>query len=276
MSNNLDNTDIRLILFGGILVVMILWELIAPKRIPTYGRLVRWYSNLGITAINTLLTRIIFSTSTVAFAWNIQQSGLGVFNQIGLPTLLETILSIILLDLIIYLQHLIFHLAPWLWRLHQMHHTDLDYDVTTALRFHPLEIIISMAIKLSAILLLGISPSAILIFIIILNGMAMFTHGNIKLPDSIDRLLRKLLVTPDMHRIHHSADKYEMNKNFGFNLSIWDKLFSTYLVASRNENQPLDIGCTVFRNQKYLHLHWLLLQPFMRSGEDSRKDGNAN
>jgi sterol desaturase/sphingolipid hydroxylase (fatty acid hydroxylase superfamily) len=265
-----DQTDIRLASFIIILLIVMLWELLACRRPLNHKRWVRWYSNLGIVIVNSVTVSLIFATSATAFAWHVNNSEWGIFSLINLPKWIEIGCSIIILDLLIYLQHLIFHRIPWLWRIHQMHHTDLDYDVTTALRFHPIEIVLSMAIKLSAIVIIGISPEAVLLFSIILNGMAMFNHGNIYLPSNLDSALRKLLVTPDMHRIHHSVRYEEMHTNFGFNLSWWDRLFSTYVKNPKDGQQEIIIGCPSFRDKKYLHLHWLIAQPFMKSCDTTK------
>ena len=188
----------------------------------------RWISNLGITFLNPLLVRLLLPVLAVSMAAKAQERGWGLLNNFDLPYWLDIVVSIIVLDLFIYLQHVMFHAVPILWRLHMVHHADLDYDVTTGLRFHPIEIILSTGIKLSVVFTFGLQPAAVIIFEVLLNGAAMFNHGNIRLPLKFDRILRYLIVTPDMHRVHHSVIIRETNSNYGFNLPWWDRLFGTY------------------------------------------------
>ena len=181
-----------------------------------------------------------------------------------MPSLISIIFSIMILDLTIYWQHVFFHKFPLLWRLHRMHHSDLDFDVSTGARFHPIEIILSMLIKITVIILLGAPPLAVLIFEILLNAMAMFNHGNIFLPPKLDALLKIFVVTPDMHRIHHSIRIDETNSNFGFNIALWDRIFGTYISYSKDGQEGIIIGINQLRSPKYLKLHWLLIQPFLK------------
>ena len=188
----------------------------------------------------------------------------GLLNYFNISYPIAILISVVVLDLAIYLQHVMFHYVPLLWRLHRMHHTDLDFDVTTGTRFHPIEILLSMIIKLAVIVLLGAPALAVLIFEILLNATAMFNHGNIFIPSKIDRILRLLVVTPDMHRIHHSIRMEETNSNFGFNLPWWDRLLGTYTVNPKDEQTTMIIGLDLFRDKKYLNLHWLIFQPFLK------------
>lgn len=245
------------------MAVVCVWESIRPKRKLTQARFIRWPSNLGIVALNTFILRVIFPTTAVGFGVIASKNEWGVFNQVDLTMSLKIILSVIILDLAIYLQHMAFHLVPVLWRLHRMHHADLDFDVTTGARFHPIEIILSMGVKFVVIGLIGIPAAAVLIFEVLLNATAMFNHGNIFLPAKVDQWLRLIVVTPDMHRIHHSIYGDETNSNFGFNLPWWDRIFQTYCDKSKEDQKTMTIGINLFREKKYLKLHWLLAQPFL-------------
>jgi len=255
--------SIRLSAFFGILILMGLWEILAPRRPLTISKTLRWLNNLGIVLLNNLLLRWLFPIASVGLALLAEQEQWGVLNQIDLPIWLSMIISIVLFDGMIYLQHVVFHALPLLWRLHRMHHADIDYDVTTGSRFHPIEMILSLLIKFAVIMVLGPPAVAVLLFEVILNGMAMFNHSNIALPIKIDRWLRYLIVTPDMHRVHHSVINHEADSNFGFNLSIWDRLFGTYQAQPIKGHQGMQIGLHQFREPKYLTLPWLLLLPFL-------------
>jgi sterol desaturase/sphingolipid hydroxylase (fatty acid hydroxylase superfamily) len=232
-----------------------LWELLAPRRALTTSKKMRWFSNLTITFLNPLLLRLVFPVLAIAVAVKAQER--------DLPYWLDMVVGIIILDLAIYLQHVMFHAIPIFWRLHMMHHADLDYDLTTGLRFHPLEIILSMGLKVSVVAILGPPVAAVLIFEIILNGMAMFNHGNVRLSLKIDRILRYFVVTPDMHRIHHSVIIRETNSNYGFNLPWWDRLLGTYCNQPARGHTEMTIGLSQFREPKKLSLPWLLILPFI-------------
>jgi sterol desaturase/sphingolipid hydroxylase (fatty acid hydroxylase superfamily) len=223
----------------------------------------RWFSNLTITFLNPLLLRLVFPVLAIAVAVKAQERGWGLLNNFDLPYWLDMVVGIIILDLAIYLQHVMFHAIPIFWRLHMMHHADLDYDLTTGLRFHPLEIILSMGLKVSVVAILGPPVAAVLIFEIILNGMAMFNHGNVRLSLKIDRILRYFVVTPDMHRIHHSVIIRETNSNYGFNLPWWDRLLGTYCNQPARGHTEMTIGLSQFREPKKLSLPWLLILPFI-------------
>jgi len=255
---------IRMSFFVGMLCIMGIWEIKKPKRALLIPKYLRWSNNLGLVVLNSFLLRLVFPTAAVGAAVLANQHGWGVFNYYSLPVLSSIILSIIFMDLIIYLQHVLTHAVPLLWRLHRVHHADLDYDVTTGSRFHPIEIMISMGIKCSIILLLGPPIVAVMLFEIILNAMAMFNHGNVGLPNTLDRVLRWFIVTPDMHRIHHSIEDDEANSNFGFNLSCWDRLFGTYKKHPRLEGQDMVIGIRQFRTPKQSSwITGLLIMPFV-------------
>lgn len=254
---------IRMSAFFGILGVMALWEILAPRRALTVSKMVRWFNNLGIVFFNTFLVWLIFPVVAVGMAVFAGNQGWGIFNYFELPFWLTVIISIVFLDFIIYLQHVMVHAVPALWRLHRVHHADLDFDVTTGGRFHPLEIMLSILIKFAAIMVLGPPVLAVVIFEVILNGTAMFNHSNVRLPLNLDRVLRWFVVTPDMHRVHHSVEDDEANSNFGFNLPWWDRLFGTYRDQPRAGHQGMTIGIHKYRELK--EVDWLpgmLLLPF--------------
>lgn len=260
MSNEIH---IRLGFFFGIFALVATWELLAPRRSLTTDKTLRWASNLGIITLNPLAVWMMFPVLPMGMALLAKDSGWGFLNQIALPYWLEVAIGVFILDFAIYLQHVMFHAVPVLWRLHMMHHADLDFDITTGLRFHPLEIIISMGIKLSAVILIGLPVLAILIFEVLLNATSMFNHGNIHLPLAIDRALRLLVVTPDMHRVHHSVVIRETNSNFGFNLPWWDRLLGTYRPQPAAGHTAMTIGLAQFRDARRLTFFWLLALPFI-------------
>jgi len=255
--------SIRLSVFTGVLLLVALWELISPRRPLTDNKGRRWFTNLSLAVIDTALVRTLFPLLPVALAQFAGTRGWGLFNMLHTPHWLKILLSFVILDFIIYLQHLLFHYTPILWRLHRMHHTDLDLDVTSGNRFHPLEIIISMLIKMAAVILLGAPSEAVLAFEVVLNACAMFNHGNIRLPAAFDRLLRLILVTPDMHRVHHSAIVRETNCNFGFNHPWWDRICGTYIPQPEKGHLEMTIGLKEFRDPRQLTLPRLLIQPFI-------------
>jgi sterol desaturase/sphingolipid hydroxylase (fatty acid hydroxylase superfamily) len=258
-----NEKTIRMGAFFGILGVMAIWEILAPRRALTVSKAIRWVNNLGIVFFNTFLVWLIFPIVAVGMAIFAGNQGWGIFNYFDLPFWLTVIISIVFLDFIIYLQHVMVHAVPALWRLHRVHHADLDFDVTTGGRFHPLEIFLSLLIKFAAILVLGPPVLAVVIFEVILNGTAMFNHSNVRLPLGIDRVLRWLVVTPDMHRVHHSVEDDEANSNFGFNLPWWDRLFGTYRDQPRAGHQAMKIGIHKYREPKQVAwLPGMLLLPF--------------
>lgn len=256
---------IRLGIFFGVLMAMAAWELAAPRRRQEIPRLLRWTNNLGIVALDTVLVRLTFPVAAVGLALLADERGWGVFNVFEVPAWAAIIASVIALDLAIYFQHVLFHAVPALWRLHRMHHADLEFDVTTGLRFHPVEILLSMGIKLAVVVALGPPAVAVLIFEVLLNATAMFNHGNVRLPGLIDRVLRWIVVTPDMHRVHHSVIPEETNSNFGFNLSWWDRLFGTYKAQPAAGHEGMTIGIEQFRDRRDLWLHRMLIQPALGS-----------
>jgi sterol desaturase/sphingolipid hydroxylase (fatty acid hydroxylase superfamily) len=237
-------------------------EVLLPFRKRLQTRLYRWPSNLGIAAFNSLLVQLAIPISAVSLGASLDGKEIGLLNLIQIHPILSLIFGIIILDLTIYSQHVFFHKVPLLWRLHRMHHTDVDFDVSLGARFHPLEILISVGIKFGVILAFGISAESVFIFEILLNATAMFNHSNISLPGWADRPLRWLLVTPDMHRIHHSVIRTETDSNYGFNLPWWDRLFRTYSCSAKNDPQTMDIGLKEFRDQKDNRIDQMLIQPF--------------
>ncbi len=253
---------IRFAAFVGVFTAMALWEAAAPRRRRTYSRSWRWPSNLAVVALNTALVRILLPTTAVGSALVAQEHGWGLLNNLALQPWVALIASVILLDLAIYLQHVLFHAVPALWRVHRMHHADLDFDVTTGARFHPIEIVLSMLIKLALVVALGAPALGVLIFEVLLNATSMFNHGNVYLPGKLDRRLRWLVVTPDMHRVHHSVVMGETNSNFGFNLPWWDRLFGTYRDQPAAGHEGMTIGIEQFREARELWLDRMLLQPF--------------
>ncbi|MEH6504396.1 MAG: sterol desaturase family protein [Cycloclasticus sp.] len=247
---------VRLGFFFTVFGLVATWEIIAPRRALNVSKAVRWANNLGLVFLNTLVLRLLFPAAAVGVAVFVSENNWGLLNHFQLSFPLAVLISIVAMDLVIYLQHLLVHAAPTLWRLHRVHHADPDYDVTTGSRFHPIEIILSMLIKFATIAILGPPIVAVVIFEIVLNAMAMFNHGNIRLPLALDRVLRLIVVTPDMHRVHHSVEDNEANSNFGFNLSIWDHLFGTYIDQPRDGHENMTIGIHKYREAK--QVSWLL------------------
>ncbi|MFN3532569.1 MAG: sterol desaturase family protein [Candidatus Brocadia sp.] len=255
---------IRLGFFFGVLAVMALWELVAPRRVLTASKLFRWINNLGIVFLNSFLLRITFSTAAIGMAVFAQKHGWGIFNYIQIPYTIVVVVSAVIMDFAIYLQHVMFHALPIFWRIHRMHHADLDFDVTTGVRFHPFEIILSMLIKFAVIAVLGTPVLAVVAFEVALNATSMFNHGNVRMLRGVDRVLRWFMVTPDMHRVHHSIEEYETNSNFGFNLPWWDRLLGTYRAQSRMGHEGMTIGLWGFRDSKHcVNLPGMLAIPFI-------------
>jgi sterol desaturase/sphingolipid hydroxylase (fatty acid hydroxylase superfamily) len=224
---------------------------------------VRWASNLGLVFIDSIVARLVFPTALVGIALLAQQQGWGLLNQLELSVLLKIIFSVLVLDLAIYLQHVMFHSAPLLWRLHMVHHSDMDIDVTTGVRFHPIEILLSMGIKTVVVVLIGAPPASVLIFEIILNGTSMFNHGNVRYPQQIDAFLRLLVVTPEMHRVHHSTIRWETNSNLGFSFPWWDRLFGTYRPPPAKGHLEMTIGLDQYKEPQKLTFLWLIALPFI-------------
>jgi len=253
---------IRLAAFAAVFAAMAIWEVVAPRRGQPIGRGVRWRGNLGIVALDAILVRLLFPTTAVGVAILAEQHGWGAFNLLPLPGWIAVIACVIILDLAIYLQHVLFHAVPALWRLHRMHHADLEFDVSTGLRFHPIEILLSMLIKFTVIAGLGAPALAVVIFEVLLNATSMFNHGNVRLAANVDSVVRWIVVTPDMHRVHHSIVARETNSNFGFNLPWWDRLFGTYRAQPAAGHDAMTIGITQFREPRELGFVRMLLQPF--------------
>jgi sterol desaturase/sphingolipid hydroxylase (fatty acid hydroxylase superfamily) len=253
---------IRIFAFAAVFAAMALWELWRPCRTLAAGRKPRWPSNLGILVVNVLAVRLVVPTAAVGAAVYAAGNGLGLINLLGLRLSVASLVGFLALDLAIYLQHVLFHKVPVLWRLHRMHHADLDVDVTTGLRFHPFEILISMLIKIAVIVAVGIPALAVLLFEVVLNATSMFNHGNVTMPHWLDRAIRFVLVTPDMHRVHHSVLRHETDSNFGFNLPWWDRLFGTYRAEPEAGHTGMTIGLPAFRDRRELRLDRLLTQPF--------------
>jgi len=255
---------IRLIIFFGVFSAIAVWEYRSPKRTLKVAKGRRWLSNIALVALNSLVLRLLFPVAAVGVASYCAREGWGLLNYFGLQSLITTVLTVIVLDLVIYLQHVLVHSVPVLWRVHRVHHADLDYDVTTGSRFHPFEIVFSMMIKMAVIYVLGPSVVAVIVFEVLLNACAMFNHGNIHLPKSIDKVLRWWLVTPDMHRVHHSVEVDETNSNFGFSLPWWDRLFGTYRSQPRKSHQDMVIGINQYRDPREVNqLFGMLRLPFV-------------
>lgn len=261
----LHQASLRIICFGFVLLVMAGLELLRPRRAVTIFKNYRWRNNLGLVFLNTILIKLIFPLTASGVALWAESIHLGLFNYLGFTAWWVILLAIIILDLVIYCQHVLFHVCPFLWCLHQVHHADLGFDVTTGVRFHPLEIIVSLLIKFAVIMLFGIPPVAVVIFEITLNAAAMFNHSNVNLAPKFDRLLRKVLVTPDMHRVHHSILPEESRHNFGFNLACWDRLFGTYQAEPKYGHLAMEIGLEDIRQPQLTQsLFSMLRLPFVR------------
>jgi sterol desaturase/sphingolipid hydroxylase (fatty acid hydroxylase superfamily) len=256
---------IRLSAFFSIITIMAIWETLKPLMTLTISKKQRWINNFGLVVLNSIILRILFPTAAVGAAIFAMQHGWGLFNNITLPLWITVIISLIIMDMVIYFQHRIFHKIPMLWRLHLVHHADLNYDLSTGLRFHPIEIVLSMLIKFAIILILGIPIVAVIIFEIILNSLAIFNHSNISFPKKLDRILRWFIVTPNMHRVHHSVEFDETNSNYGFNLSWWDRLFKTYRQQTRAAPTNITIGLSEYRKPQQVYgLIQMLRLPFYK------------
>jgi sterol desaturase/sphingolipid hydroxylase (fatty acid hydroxylase superfamily) len=255
--------QVRLGFFVGVFALVALWELAAPRRALKLPRTLRWTSNLGLVVLNTVIVRLVFPTAAVGMAALSADQGWGLLNHFAVPFGLAVPLAVVAMDFVIWLQHVMVHAVPALWRLHRVHHADLDYDLTTGARFHPLEIVLSMGIKFATIVLLGAPVLAVVVFEVLLNACATFNHGNIRLPERLDRVLRWFLVTPDMHRVHHSVEADESNSNFGFNLTWWDRLLGTYREQARAGQLGLTIGIHGHSDpHEVARLPGMLLLPF--------------
>jgi sterol desaturase/sphingolipid hydroxylase (fatty acid hydroxylase superfamily) len=267
---------VRFVVFLFALAVLQTWEQIAPRRAWILPRARRWLANIGILVVNTVLARLVAPAAAVGIALYAEQHGIGLFHALEWPYALEVLFGAIALDLAIYLQHVMFHAVPLLWRVHRVHHADLDFDVTTGTRFHPIEILLSLAIKAAAVFIIGAPVLAVLIFEIALNATSMFNHSNIRMPKPLDRVLRTFVVTPDMHRVHHSVFRDETDRNFGFNLPWWDHLFGTYRSTPRDAHEHMTIGIPGFRNpRRCATLAGILALPFIREESPAAAARNA-
>jgi sterol desaturase/sphingolipid hydroxylase (fatty acid hydroxylase superfamily) len=263
---------LRLSAFLAVLAAMAGWELIAPSRALKLPRRSRWPANLGIVVLNTVILRLLFPVAAVGVALAAEARGWGPLHHPGVPDWAAFAAGVVLLDLAIYLQHRMFHAVPALWRLHRMHHADLDLDFTTGARFHPVEIVLSMLIKFAVIAALGVPAAAVVLFEVLLNATSMFNHGNVRIAPRIEKALRWVLVTPDMHRVHHSIERDETNSNFGFNLSLWDRVFGTYRAQPRAGHDAMTIGIPDFRHTAdCAGLMGMLAMPFRNGKQPARR-----
>ena len=263
---------LRLGVFLGIFALMAAWEFFQPRRARSIPRRRRWPGNVGVSVLDALAARVAAPAGAAGFALLAEARGWGLFHQVAWPVWAELVVSLVWLDLVIYLQHRAFHHVPALWRLHRLHHADIDLDVTSGARFHPLEILVSLAVKFAAIVALGVPALAVLIFEIVLNATTMFNHSNVRVSPAVERLLRLLVVTPDLHRVHHSIVRRETDSNFGFNFPWWDRLFATYRPEPEAGQEGMTIGLEEFRDPKELRLDRMLTQPF-RNDRPKEKDG---
>lgn len=265
---------LRVGVFVLVFAAMAVWELLAPRRAQQTHRTSRWPSNIGIVVLNTALVRVAYPVTAVVLAGRLTSGASGALHGLPVPPWLAVVLALVVLDLAIYLQHRLFHAVPMLWRLHRMHHADTEFDLTNGLRFHPFEIMLSMLFKFAVIAAIGAPPVAVLVFEIVLNATSIFNHANVRMPLWLDRLLRWIVVTPDMHRVHHSVLVRETNSNFGFNLPWWDRWLGTYRAQPQEGHLGMQIGLAEFRDRRWLRLDRMLRQPWV--DEKARPPGNAS
>lgn len=265
----------RLTSFLGLLALFLAWELYWPRRGRERDRRSRWTTNGLIIALDTVILRLLFPTAAVGAALWTNEYQVGLLQWLAAPWWVALLLGVVLLDLVVWAQHLLFHQVPWLWRFHRMHHTDVDLDTTSGLRFHPVEMVLSMLIKIGAVVALGVPAAAVILFEVLLNATSLFNHSNIRIGQRLDAVLRYLVVTPDMHRVHHSVKKWETNSNYGFNLPWWDRLFGTYRAQPEDGHQGMQIGLEYFRASDDNRFRAVLLQPFkepQRSVQETPQD----
>ncbi len=260
----IDTNILRISIFFVILIILILLESIIPKRKRIKNIYGRWYVNFSLVVISTICIKILFPILAIESALLSKEYGWGFLNIYDFNYIFSILISVCLLDLIVYLQHLTFHENNFLWKFHSLHHSDHDLDASSGLRFHPIEIVISLIIKISFIIFIGVPPMAVIVFEIILNAMSLFNHSNIKIPEKMDKVLRFCIVTPDMHRIHHSENKIETNSNYGFCLSLWDSIFNTYRPNSLIVQEKMNLGLKEFPVLQKQSLIWALKMPFTR------------
>ncbi|MEX1199080.1 MAG: sterol desaturase family protein [Pseudohongiellaceae bacterium] len=247
----------------AVLAVMASWEMLAPRRALTVGKTWRWFNNGGVILTGTLLVRLVFPAGLVGLGLFVEAQGWGLLQVVELPAWAALLVAVVVLDFTVWAQHVLFHAVPALWRLHRMHHADLDFDLTTGLRFHPVELLLSYGIKATVVVAIGAPALAVLVFEAILSSLALFNHSNARLPLALDRVLRWFIVTPDFHRVHHSWYPRETNSNFGFNLSLWDRLLGTYRAQPRDGHEGMTIGLAQFREPSWERLDRMLVQPFL-------------
>ena len=260
----LSEPTIRLGVFVGLFLTLALLEILAPRRVPKNIKAKRWITNWAIVLIDSLVLRLLFKTAAVGGAIWATDQGIGLFNMLDIPAWIAIVVSFVILDFAIWLSHVASHKIPIFWKIHRMHHSDVDFDVTTAIRFHPIEIILSMLWKFAFIIVIGAPAVSVLIFEVVLNGSAMFNHSNLKLPLKFDRILRKVIVTPDMHRVHHSIVHNETDSNYGFNLAIWDRMFGTYIDQPEAGHDNMTIGLEEWQDENPSRLLWSLKVPFFK------------
>ena len=258
-----QETTIRLIAFAGLFALFALTEALKPRRRLTVSKANRWFTNLAIVVLDSLIVRLIFPAAAVGVAFWASASGFGLFNLLDAPFWITVIVSFVVLDFAVWLSHVLSHKIPLFWRFHRMHHADRDIDVTTAIRFHPIEIILSMVWKACWVVVIGAPAAAVIIFETVLNGTAMFNHSNTKLSPLMDKILRSFVVTPDMHRVHHSTITTETDSNYGFNLPWWDKLFGTYVDQPALGHEKMQIGLSEWQDERPTRLGWSLSVPFL-------------
>jgi len=255
---------LRLTVFAAVLVGMALAEQAWPRRDRALRRIQRWPNNLALVFAGALLVRVVAPASVVTLALLAEARGWGLLRAVGVPAVVAWVGSVIALDLAVYTQHVVMHKVPWLWRLHRVHHADVDLDVTTGVRFHPLEYLLSLGLKGGVAMLVGAPAGAVVLFEILLNATSMFNHANLRLPGPVDRAVRLVLVTPDMHRVHHSVDRREADSNYGFNVPWWDRLFGTYRPEPMQPHATMTLGVSAFRSADDQRVDRLLVQPFRK------------
>ncbi|NKB36600.1 MAG: sterol desaturase family protein [Gammaproteobacteria bacterium] len=258
---------IRLSVFLGVFVVLVSWELVAPRRSKVLSAWKRRGANLLLMIANAFVLRLLLPLAALSMATLASVSGWGLLNSLAVNIWLAGILSFLLFDLLIYFQHRLMHKISFLWRIHRVHHSDTDIDVTTGVRFHPLEILLSLCIKITAVLLIGPPLIAVIVFEVVLSSSSLFNHANIFVPLKVEGILRNFIVTPDMHRVHHSVKEYETNSNFGFNISLWDRLFGSYRAQPEDGHQGIIVGLKEFRGPEFVNVLWLFRQPLLNSAE---------
>ncbi len=257
---------IRLYWFLGTFALMAFWEFRGARRKEKIPRKERWPHNLALTVLNALVLRMLFPAAAIGAAYLAQSQQFGLFNWVEVPALFSVLFTLVVMDWVVYYQHRAFHAFPLFWKFHRMHHTDLEVDVTTGLRFHTVEMAASMLVKSFFVLLLGAPAFGVFIFELVLNVSSLFSHSNVRMPDWLDRALRFLVVTPDMHRVHHSILPAETNSDFGFIFSLWDRLLGTYRAQPKEGHEKMKVGLDVFHDEKYLPVLMLLEQPFLDKG----------